>query len=190
MTVIQFEIMAGLDPDSSPATIPIEADLVLESCDDLSPEVLEQCREIFRLSIAGQSQQEIATHLGLSRPTISRRLSQYREAYRRQLESQPRIHLISERLSRYESIAEDALKDAETADDDRGKKLHRELALKSMQLYDALALAVGVIPKAADRAIIFTQDLDSISERSDVEKSPEELRADILQLLRYGRQLL
>ena len=61
---------------------------VVDTCEDMSPERLEQCREIFRLHLAGTTQQQIADKLSISRPTVARRLSEYRVAYRKQLESE------------------------------------------------------------------------------------------------------
>ena len=58
-------------PGSSADISPINGDLVVDTCDGLSPETLEQCREIFRMAIAGQTQEETAGKLQISRPAVA-----------------------------------------------------------------------------------------------------------------------
>jgi hypothetical protein len=119
-------------------------------------------------------------------------LDDYRKAYREQLERTPILHLIAERLARYEALATAALADAERACTDRARKGHRETALKYYRAFDLLALETGIIPKEPTKIYTAVEHLKpaSVAVTDPAERPREEIIASIIKLLGQGRQIL
>ncbi|MCY2990716.1 MAG: helix-turn-helix domain-containing protein [Planctomycetota bacterium] len=164
----------------------------IETADGLTPERLEKCREAFRLHLAGRTQEQIAVRMGLSRRTVCRLLDDYREAYRKQLEQTPTLHIIAERLARYEALAAVALADAEKAYTDRARKGHRETALKFLRAFDSLAMETGVIPKEPTKIYSAVEHLKpaSVADAETAERPREEIIASIVELIGQSRRFL
>lgn len=164
---------------------------VIEDCDSLSPEKLEQARECFRLKLAGHTREQIGDKLGVSRSTVYRLLLDYSEAYRKKLETEPTINLIAERLAKYEQTAIDSLADCERATTDRARTQHRTTALKAMRAYDALALDVGIFPREPQRLYQVTQQMKPVSMERDERprKTKEAIAAEIMALVERGRTI-
>ena len=157
---------------------------------EVRPERLEQMRRAFSLHLGGSTYDEIGEALDVSRASVGRLLSEYRTLYRKQLENVPTLHLISERLAKYESIAESAMRDAESATSDRARQSHSTVALKAMRAFDALALDVGVLPKEPDRIYSATIDLkpaDLAAGDKAETRTAEQIRADTHELLKHSR---
>jgi len=174
------------------ATLEASPVSVVESADDVSPERLELMRQAFALHLAGETYEQIAERLDVSRASVGRLLAEYRSAYRKRLETEPTLHLIAERLSRYEAIAATALRDAESATSDRGRHSHRQTALRAMRQFDELALSVGVLPKEPEKIYSATINMKPSDLRSDGETDPrsaEDIAADIQRLLKHTRVL-
>lgn len=111
--------------------------------------------------------------------------------YRKQIEKLPTLHLIAERLLRYDELATEALADAQKATSDRAKNAHRNTALKFMKAFDSLALETGVIPKEPEKIYSAIEHIKpaAVAEKELPKRSKEEIAASILELLRYKRSM-
>lgn len=169
-------------------TLPFPDELLVpEKCETLSPDRLEQARSAFALKMRGQTQDQIATELGVSRSTVVRLLDDYRKLYSEQLSNEPRVHLLAVELAKLDDIESTARKEAETATSNRDKQAFLKIALQAIDSRQSLLLETGVIPREPSKLISVTCSVADDLKKE--ERTMDELRADVEKLLRTGRRL-
>ncbi len=163
---------------------------VPESCEKISPERLEQARAAFSLKMRGNTQEQIASELGISRSTVIRLLSDYKLLYTDQLNREPRLHLLANELAKLDEIESTARKDGEQATSNRDKQSYLKIALAAMTAKHSLMIDTGILPKDPTRLVSVTCKVDGIAEPTTEDtRTLEEIRADVERLLRTGRRL-
>jgi hypothetical protein len=176
------------------ATIDVEIEgmepvVVVDSSDSI-PARLEQAREIFRLKLAGQTYDQIAGELSISRSSVIRRLEEYRADYAEQLIQTPRKHLLGEELARLDSIENEARKCAEKSSTDGAKNAFLKTALTAICKRQALLLDSGIIPREPAKLLTahVLPEEEALTKHPD-ERSDEEVQRDIMELLKRGRRI-
>lgn len=176
-----------ISPDEGGGTEKLSA--VVESSVSIRAERLEQGRKCFELKLAGMTHDEIAGSIGVSRSTVIRRLNDYRELYSQQLVETPRHHLLAEELGRIESLEMEARKSAETATTPSAKNAFLRTALSAVGKRNTLLLEAGIIPR--EPALLVTAHVppEDISTKHPDDRTDDELRRDLWELLKQSRRM-
>ena len=161
--------------------------VITESCESISPSRLEQARSAFELSVRGFTQEKIGERLGISRSKVIRLLNDYNDLYSKRLDSESRLHLLSEELARLDEIERTAREDAESCNDNREKQGFLKLALQAAKTRQELLLATGVIPKEPSKlvAVSCSGDRPTVAD-SESSRTDAQIKADVLALLKHG----
>lgn len=162
---------------------------ITESCETLSPDRLEQARSAFLLKMRGNTQEQIAVELGVSRSTIVRLLNDYKKLYAEQLSSEPRLHLLTEELAKLDDVVSTARTEAATTTNARDKQGFMKIALQAMKSHHELLLETGVLPREPSKLVAVSCSLRAEEEYKGEERTLDEIKADVKRLLRNGRTI-
>ena len=137
-------------------------------------------------------QADIAAKMEISRTTVWRLVTEYRQIFRKQLEETPKLHLIAERIAQFETIAEESLMDAARASSHTARRHHREVARKCLVSANELALSTGILPSEPAKVYSVTiseKREDLTAKNGEPTRTREEVIDNIERLLTHGRTL-
>ena len=181
--------LAEKKPDAKPDTKPtpeLETEpLKVKTFDD-------RCHKAYDLSLAGQSQKEIASEFGVNVSTIKRWIKRYFDLFADEIEHAKKLHLVSKRALEYASLARQSLRDAENAKTDKDRGMFRRLALKAFAQQDSLLALVGAYPQTPFEMYHNIQKMEPVDlskERRGDQRTKEEIAENIVKIIARTRTL-
>ena len=170
--------------------------------------IRERVDKVVDLKMRGISNSAIAKALGVDPSTVWRDLRRARESYRETLENEPAANLISESLMFLDKIEEVCLFEAsqsgmaeakvdpvtgevtrESSSNGRGKFQFIRAALTAREMKTKLMLDTGIIPREPDK-LYHTMKKDDEEDKKTLDvRDATEIRDQVLELLKRGRNL-
>ena len=195
-------VLATLDDSSDK---PPKIELIAPSDPELASMPVEDRGEfLYGLRIKGFKVDQLAKRYKVDRSTIYRWIKDYMQAFRDDFEQQTKADILTEELVFLEHLQEVSLYEMQRADydeptgaktssvDSKMVKLNfLKAVLQIRQTRQNLLLNIGILPKQPERIYhkMADEKRDEDKEAGRAEKSPDEMKANILRLLSQAPSL-
>ena len=147
-------------------------------------------KEAYGLKLAGKKPKQIALMFRVDERTVYRWLNAYRESYCKSMAATPAVNLIADQAVEYAYIADEARKAADATKSETQKRGFWMVAIKAAKARQELLLETGIMPKEPERLYTLTQAMKPKEpERETEARTNEEIKQDIIEMLKYGRRM-